>query len=630
MITSETINAATRRKRSIYSNKLNEQAVRDLINRVVFEGFDANFVFSKTEDNGSDKFSITAIDGKIRISASNTNAACAAVNYYLKNFLNCNISLISRNVNITPQTKLPLPQKEIKEESPFLYRYFLNYCTYSYTMAFWKWEDFEYLIDYMALSGINLALNIVGYEAAVKELLEKYGYTAEEVGEYICGSAYFAWQWMNNLMGFCGPLPEWWYEERKALTRKINKRFNDLGIEVMLPGFFGSVPQSFKNRYKADIISQGKWCIAYDRPDLILPTDPLFSRMAEDYYNILEDVMGIKASYFSIDPFHEGGNEEGIDKQLLTKRIYEAMSAYNPNAVWVFQGWILNPRRDMISVLEKQNVLITDLVSDITPCFKDDGDDFLNYPYVLCQVNNYGGQRNYRGNFVRSMNTAYEALESGRAEGMCGIGLLPEGIEDVEMFYDLLNDMSYRKEKPDLDKWLESYARYRYNTENNNVKDALKLLAEKVLICTLKEGTRESVFIARPSVNVQKVSMWTATFCAYDEKDLAAALRLMFSQYDALRDNDCYQFDITDLARQALSNYGWHVFERILNGENTAENQQLFLKMIIMQDSLMSANPRTCFSTWLNKARSFGKNEQEKDSFEKNARYLISFWSDEI
>ena len=625
-----TIEAAAERKKRIYSNEFNEQAVRALINRIVYNGFDSNFIFVKTVSRGYDDFSFKEEDGKLEISASSTNAACAAVNCYLKEFLKCNISPITRNVNITPETQLVFPEEEIKRESPFLYRYFLNYCTYSYTMAFWKWEDYERLIDYMALSGINFVLSIVGYEAAVKELLEKYGYTLEEIEKYICGSGYFAWQWMNNLMGFCGPLPEWWYDERKILARKINGRLKDLGIEVMLPGFFGSVPPSFKEKYKADIVPQGKWCIAYDRPDLLLPTDPLYPKMAEEYYRILENVMGFKPSYFSIDPFHEGGNEEGIDKKELTKRIYSAMSAYNPNAVWVFQGWILNPRRDMISVLEKQNVLITDLVADILPCFKEDGDDFLHYPYILCQVNNYGGQRNYRGNFLRSMYTAYEALDSDRAEGMCGIGLLPEGIEDVEMFYDLLNSMSYCKEKPDIEKWVESYVRCRYNTEDVRVESAVRIIAEKVLVCTLKEGTRESVFIARPSVNVSKVSMWTATFCAYDERDLISALELLFSCYDELKHNESYQFDISDLARQALSNYGWHVLEKILKGENAAENQQLFLKMIEMQDSLMSANPRTCFSTWLNNARAFGRNENEKALFEKNARYLISFWSNEI
>lgn len=160
--------------------------------------------------------------------------------------------------------------------------------------------------------------------------------------------------------------------------------------------------------------------------------------------------------------------------------------------------------------------------------------------------------------------------------------------------------------------------------------ESLKLLAEKVLICTEKEGTRESIFIARPAVDVKKVSMWTAEYCAYDEKDLWLSLKLLFSQYDSLAENGCYQFDITDLARQALSNYGWVVLGRIMNGENVQENQKLFLDMILMQDALMSSIKRTCLSSWTDKAEALGKNEAETDLFRKNARYLISFWSDPV
>ena len=630
MRNSKTVLLAGNRKKSIYANTLNEQAVRDLIGRVVFDGFDENFLFSKIETELFDCFILSSQDGKIKISANNTNAASSAVNYYLKHFLNCNISPITRNVPVTKETPLILPESEIRVETPFLYRYLLNYCTFSYTMAFWDFEDYEYLIDYMALSGINLSLNIVGYECVIKELFQKYGYSEKEIGEYICGSGYFAWQWMHNLMGFCGPLPSWWYEERKALAQKMNRRFLDLGIEVMLPAFFGSVPQSFKKKHSADTVSQGKWCISYDRPDLILPTDPLFEKMAQDYYGILENVMGVKSSYFSVDPFHEGGNEDGIDKKALTEKIYNAMQTYNSNAVWVFQGWILNPRREMLLALQKQDVLITDLVADISPCFKGDGDDFLHYPYVLCQVNNYGGQRNWRGNFLRSMNTPYEALDSEFAGGMCGIGLLPEGIEDVELFYDLLGDLSFRQSKPDHNIWLKEYIKRRYNTCNEKVFQSLKLLAEKVLVCTEKEGTRESVFIARPGINVKKVSMWTAETCAYDEMDLWHSLKLLFSAYDSLKENDCYQLDITDMARQVLSNYGWVVLSKILKGENTTENQKLFLKMILMQDSLMSSLHRTSFSYWNGKAEAYGKTVNETDLFRKNARYLISFWSDPV
>jgi alpha-N-acetylglucosaminidase len=44
---------------------------------------------------------------------------------------------------------------------------FLNYCTFTfgYTMLWWRWDDWERFIDWMALNGINMPLAIAEQEA---------------------------------------------------------------------------------------------------------------------------------------------------------------------------------------------------------------------------------------------------------------------------------------------------------------------------------------------------------------------------------------------------------------------------------------------------------------------------------
>lgn len=44
------------------------------------------------------------------------------------------------------------------------YRYYQNVCTQSYSYAWWDWARWEREIDWMALSGINLALAFLGQE----------------------------------------------------------------------------------------------------------------------------------------------------------------------------------------------------------------------------------------------------------------------------------------------------------------------------------------------------------------------------------------------------------------------------------------------------------------------------------
>ena len=53
----------------------------------------------------------------------------------------------------------------------YKYRYALNYCTYSYTMSFWNWKEWEHELDWMALNGVNLMLAPMGTEEIWQHVL---------------------------------------------------------------------------------------------------------------------------------------------------------------------------------------------------------------------------------------------------------------------------------------------------------------------------------------------------------------------------------------------------------------------------------------------------------------------------
>jgi alpha-N-acetylglucosaminidase len=44
------------------------------------------------------------------------------------------------------------------------WRYLFSTATFSYTMAWWDWPRWEYLLDWASLHGINLPLAMVGQE----------------------------------------------------------------------------------------------------------------------------------------------------------------------------------------------------------------------------------------------------------------------------------------------------------------------------------------------------------------------------------------------------------------------------------------------------------------------------------
>ena len=85
---------------------------------------------------------------------------------------------------------LPVVQTKVHKTTPYTYRYYLNYCTFNYSMSWWSWERWQKEIDWMALNGINMPLSITGEEAIWQQVYKEMGFTDAELGKFFCGPAY--------------------------------------------------------------------------------------------------------------------------------------------------------------------------------------------------------------------------------------------------------------------------------------------------------------------------------------------------------------------------------------------------------------------------------------------------------
>lgn len=95
---------------------------------------------------------------------------------------------------------------------------------------------------------------------------------------------------------------------------------------------------------------------------VLRPERSLFDKIADIYYDEQEKLFG-KAVYFAGDPFHEGGQSEGIDVKAAAKKILQAMRRKTPEAIWIIQGWQRNPMRDLLEGLEHGEAIILDLMA---------------------------------------------------------------------------------------------------------------------------------------------------------------------------------------------------------------------------------------------------------------------------
>lgn len=86
------------------------------------------------QDNPSeDYFEITPKDGKVLITGNSDLSLATGLNWYLKYVAGIHLSWNNPTQKL-PET-LPLPTEKIRQETDMKHRYYLNYCTYSYSTA---------------------------------------------------------------------------------------------------------------------------------------------------------------------------------------------------------------------------------------------------------------------------------------------------------------------------------------------------------------------------------------------------------------------------------------------------------------------------------------------------------------
>ena len=595
-------------------------------------------IMTETVRSDRDFFEITSKNGKPLIRGNNYVSIASGINWYLKYSVGVHLTWNSMHASL-PAT-LPLVQGVERHTTDIKHRYYLNYCTLSYSMAFWDWKRWEQELDWMALHGINLCLDIVGTDVVWRNVLLKLGYTKDEANEFVAGPAFQAWWLMNNLEGWGGPNSDNWYQQRERLQKQIMKRMKELGINVCLPGYSGMVPHDAKERLGLDVADPGKWN-DYKRPAFLQPTSKRFAEIASIYYKEQQRLYG-KADFYSMDPFHEGGNAGGVDLRKAGEAIMGAMKAVNPNAVWVVQAWGACPYPSMIKHLKNGDMLVLDLYSENRPqwgnsestWYRKEG--FNGHDWAFCMLLNFGGNVGMLGKLQHVVDEYYKARCSSFKSTMKGVGLTMEGIENNPVMYELVSELPWRDAKFSWKEWLHDYVEARYGNINNaKVHDAWLLLARSVYGAGAKiveQGCHESVLCARPALDVYQVSSWSEMEEFYNPDDVIRAARLMVEASHEVKANDNFRYDLVDVTRQAIAEQARYVYDEIVAAYKAKDRKMFdyttkrFLDILLQQDRLLSSMPDFMVGGWIRSARNLGQNEQERNHYEWNARVQITTW----
>jgi hypothetical protein len=147
--------------------QLDKKSSEALIKRVIPD-YAKNFQVEALLDVSTvDAFEIESKGKKIILRGNNGASVASALYYYIKEYAGGQITWNGDNLKI-PE---PLPQVpgRIRKTTSYEYRYYLNYCTFNYSMSWWDWPRWEKEIDWMALHGINMPLSITGQEYTVAQ-----------------------------------------------------------------------------------------------------------------------------------------------------------------------------------------------------------------------------------------------------------------------------------------------------------------------------------------------------------------------------------------------------------------------------------------------------------------------------
>ena len=614
------------------------EAAQALVGRVT-AGRQGEFIVNIVPEqrDGKDWFAYYAKDGKIVLEGNDGVSVASALNHYLKENCGWHLTWCGKQ-DVLPEV-LPLPQDKVMRTSPYKYRYYLNYCTFNYTMSWWDFDRWQQEIDFMALNGINMPLALTGQNSVWQRVYKKLGFTDEDLAGFFSGPAYFNWFWMGNLDGWCGPLPQSFMDDHEKLQKQILAAERTLGMTPILPAFTGHVPPSFQEKFPKAKVRTTEW-VNFPEVSILDPGEELFTQIGKMFIQEQVNLYGTD-HYYSADTFNENTPPTNDPQYLsdISAKVFSAMNDVDPEAVWVMQGWLFYHERDfwgeneiqaLLGAVPDDKMIILDLWSERHPVWNRTN-AYYGKPWIWCMLHNFGQNINMSGNATSVANDPAAALHDPASGNMSGIGLTMEGIEQNPMVYALMLENVWRDQPIDKDEFLKTYLTQRYGSFNETAFKAWQIIMSSAYENTVNNGGQESILTGRPSFK-ENPGGTTNTKAHYEKEDLIKAWQMLVSCNEAFADSDGYRYDLVDVTRQVLADYASVLQQNAarmyeagdVEGFKAASAE--FLALINDMDSLLGTRSEFLLGRWLKSARAIGHTQQEKDLYERNARNLITLW----
>ncbi|AYY12345.1 alpha-N-acetylglucosaminidase [Actinobacteria bacterium YIM 96077] len=592
-------------------------------------------------NNAGRHYEYEARGGDVTVAATDGVSAAVGLHHYLRE--RCGHS-------VGWDTPLPLPVRSLPDSPPsrgdarVRHGYYLNFCTFSYTMPYWDWADWEREIDWMALHGITMPLALTGHESVLHTAYTRLGMDDESIRGFLGGPGYLPFQFMGCLDTFAGPLPPSWLDSHRELGARILERERAFGMTPVLPAFTGHVPPQ--------LAPQGSSRIWQGFETRVLdPSDSRYQQICTEIARAQLELFGSDHLY-AADPFIEmiPVDADPAFPGAVARATLAGLRAADPEAVWVMQAWPFSYQRHFwtderirafLDAIPHERMLIADLWAEYDPQWRR-LEQFSGKPWLWCALLNFGGRTDPVADLPNVPQSIDAALEAPNPPS--GIGLSMEATRNNPAFFELVADQIWNR-VTDIGTWMDTFVDQRYSTRRDDDATTLRA-AWRGLLDSIYAASGVRIFPAQFSGVVTAKPSYARIPDGLDQlrADIAGALwyspGTLVTAWEQMIDvaerdralaagplgHDLIEVGIAYLARLADRFFLDVVEQSVRLGTRSDEHVARFMRLFDDLDRLLATRDEFTYQHWEAKALSWASEPGDRDVLADNARRIITVW----
>jgi len=451
-----------------------------------------------------------------------------------------------------------LPELDVSSRPHFSIRDYLQGCIFNYSSLPWSTEDWKREIDWAAKHKIN-RMYFLGSEPFMPPVAFKRTMAAFGVD--------------------LGPLTEA-EQARVEFCQEIINYARSLGMEIINPGYTGSVPAAFRDAYPNAHYVEVRW-LDFPPSYILYPDDPLFKEVGIRFIHEYNALFGTSHLYVA-EPYGEtrpGATEEEQNaiKTGFARVMGEMIAEADPEGTWLCSTWTFRDKefwpketvRAYMQAVPNDRFLVGDLWCEERPLYQE-LEYFWGRRWGFGVLHSFGGNTNLHGDIPALIRRAQEVATDPRASRCEAFEIMPEVVHWNHLYYDLCTRLAWDPGPVELDQFLRDYARRRYGQEHaDRMYPCLRALADSVY-------SRQDLI--PPLYQVRPRTDWALRGLPERLRILPGmrqALDAALACADALGDSPLYRRDLVDIAKEYLALiYGQH-FLWLLEAEAAGDAERL-------------------------------------------------------